>query len=116
MESTRRIVLADLDLHAQMRLVVRAAERAEFVDDFVARLVAEVIDAGDIDEEIVAELVFEMRRGGADDLAVDLDGLLAAKFLRLPDFAGKLLLQGGDGVWGGHGFLTELLNRKHMNQ
>ena len=48
------VVLADFDFDAEVALVVWAAERAEFVDDFVARLVAEVVDAGDIEQEIVA--------------------------------------------------------------
>jgi len=89
-------------LHAQVIEIVRAAERAEFVDDLVAGLVAEKIDAGDIDQEIEAEIIFEMEGGGADDVAVDLDRDVAAKFPRQADFAGKLLLEGGDGFSGGH--------------
>ena len=44
-----------------------------------------------------------MGGGGADDVAVEFDGPLAAKFLPLADFAGELLLEGGDGVGRGHG-------------
>ena len=56
-ESTARIVLADLGLDADVGLVVGAAERAELVDHLVARLAAEVVDAGDVDEVVVAELL-----------------------------------------------------------
>ena len=70
-------ILTDFDFHAQVRRMVLVAERAEFIDDFVARFVAEVVDARDVDEEVVAKLVFEMGGGGADDAAVDLDGLVA---------------------------------------
>ena len=101
------IVLADLEFHAQVRLVVRAAERAEFIDDLVAWLVAEVVDARYINEKVITEFRFEMGGGGADNGAVDLDGLLAAKFPGRTDLAGKLLLQGGDGVIDGH-----IFNRK----
>jgi hypothetical protein len=62
-----------------------------------------MVNARVVEEEVEAEFVFEMGGGGSDDLAVDLDDLLVAKFLPLPDLAGKLLLQGGDGVSGGHG-------------
>jgi hypothetical protein len=95
------VVLADFDFDAKMALVVRAAERCKFVDDFKAGFIAEMVDAGNIKQEIVAE-AFEVGGRRSNDLAVDLHIMFVAEFLPLTDFAGELLLQRGDGVRGGH--------------
>ena len=86
------IVLAHLRLHAQMPPVVFAAQRHEFVHHLKARFVAEMIDAGNIENEIEAELLQE-NRDWADDLAIDFNRPFIAEFLSLADLAGKLLLQ-----------------------
>src|ERR1700722_18506942 len=87
-----------------MFLVVGAAQSAKFVDDFVARFLAEIVDARNIDQEIEAQSQLEMGGGGADDVAVKVNSPITTKFLPLSDFAGELLLQGSDGVWGRHIF------------
>ena len=99
-----RIIFADFDPDAKMGLIVCAAERAEFIKDFIAWFIAEMIDTGDVDEEVEVEILFQMCGSSADDVAVDLDAVVTAKFLRLSDLAGELFLERGDGVWGGHGF------------
>lgn len=91
-----KVVFGDADFQAEMGA---GGELIEFVNDFEAGFIAEVIDGADIEEDIKAELIVAELADGLDLGAVDEEGGFAPELDFFED--SKLCLDGADG--GGEG-------------